>query len=599
MEQTKNKNNLKNWLILIVLVNVFLKLFNLSSTPPAATYDEIIYISEAQSIVKYGTDLTGNWRPWNLAPSDAFYTELTSTVLVPGFILFPNNPILASKFTPLLIGILLPAILGLIVFRITKSKLSFIVTAIFTTFNPWLFQFSRMGYDSFFSVGFYSIGIFILLSLKNYRKLWAIIPFFFGFYQYQGHKPLLAPMVLLSLLFLIFEKYKYSDFFNTTRTLILKNFKNIIKDKNIISGILVLVFSIIITVTYLIRLPHLKSGERAVEFSIYNESEISQQVNLERQQSLDNGLSRVFINKYTVIAKLLTQRFLNSFDHSRLFIEGNRVVDTFSVLDYGYFHIVDIIIIIISLIYLKDKNKLPLLFVITFILIGTLPNVIRTGTPWIIFRGAFSFIGILFLMGIGFSNFLSTLKTKQIYIIIFIYILLTTPFLFIYFYRYPITHATHTSFYERVLASYIKRVGNEEKILILPDRADATFDYLISYNQLLNDENKNQVNTSANNKVYNINNIDIASNCPIDINESQQTTFVYIFKQPCEPKVFPEYNTKIKSLIDGGLIFMAYNDKLCSQYDLGTYPNIKKNVLAVEELSDKEFCQSFFSKDLK
>lgn len=574
------------------LLNLFLKLLNIQSTPPAATYDEIIYIAEAQSIVKYGTDLTGTWRPWDLEPSNSYYTELTSTVLTPGFILFPNNPILASKFIPILLGSLLPILLALIAYRLKKKNTVFVGTVLIATLNPWIFQCSRMGYDSLFSIGFYSIGIVLLLYLKKWHKLWSMIPLFLGFYQYQGHKPLLSPLILISFLYLFFEKYDYKG--------LIKNIKKILNDREILASLFVLIFSISLTVIYLVRLPSLSSGERISEFSLFKQEELAIAVNKERRLSLDSPLTSIFVNKYTILSRTLVSRFLNSFDPERLFIEGNRAVDTFTVMDYGYFHLIDITVITISLMFFfkKKRDYKVFAFVFSYIIIGTIPNVIKAGSPWIIFRGSFTFLGLIILMGIGASSFLNNFKIVSKVLALLTYILLTIPFFYIYFIRYPITHTTHTSFYERVVASYVKR-NPDRKIIIVPDSAEVTFKYLTAYNQLLNNKNKNQVYKTVSSKFFEINNVKIANGCPIDIsNESTETTtLVYLFKEPCEANNNESEKTKIKSLIDGGLMFNVYNDKLCSQYELGTYPDIKKNILNVENLSDQEFCQSFFSKD--
>jgi len=593
MANNKNKNSLLYLSIGFFLLNLFLKLINIHSTPPAATYDEIIYVAEAQSIVKYGTDLTGAWHPWDLKPTDSYYTELTSTVLTPGFILFRHNPILASKFVPLLLGSLLPVLLGLIAYRLRKKQTVFVLTTMIATLNPWIFQFSRMGYDSIFSVGLYSIGIVLLLYLKNWHKLWSMLPFFLGFYQYQGHKPLLAPLVFICFLYILLEKY---DFKNA-----IKNVKKILSDHEILASLFILIFSILLTVIYLVRLPNLSSGERISEFSVIDQEELASTVNQERRLSLNSPLTPLFVNKLTVLSRILVGRFLNSFNPQRLFIDGNKAVDTFTVMDYGYFHLIDIVVLAVALFFFLEKKRdyKALAFVCAFIAIGTIPNVIRTGSPWIIFRGAFVFLGLIILMGLGLSSFINNFKLSNKLLIIFAYILLTTPFFYTYFVRYPITHTTHTAFYERIVASYVKR-NSDKKIIVIPDRADATFSYLISYNQLLNNQNKNQVIEAASANIYEINNVKIASSCPKNIADlaTEATTLVYIFKEPCEANSNVNKKTQIKSLIDGGLIFNVYNDQLCSQYELGTYPTIKENILNLENLSDQEFCQNFFSKDL-
>jgi hypothetical protein len=593
MESTLKISKLKFLLLGFFLLNLFLKFLFIKSTPPSATYDEIIYVAEAQSIVKYGTDLTGNWRPWHLEPSDSYYTELTSTVLTPGFILFPNNPILAAKFVPILLGSLIPILLGLIVFKLTSKKGALIATILIATLNPWIFQFSRMGYDSLFSVGFYLIGIVSLLYFKNWKKLWSLIPFFLGFYQYQGHKVLLVPLVGIVFLYIYFKQFSIKD--------ILNKYKKIILNKELLATFFVLSFSLILTISYLVRLPNLTSGERISEFSFYDQTELASEVNKQRRISLDSPLTSIYSNKYIVLSRVLADRLFNSFNLKRLFIEGHRGLDTFTVLDYGFFHLIDAFVIVLSLAFIirNSKDLKPLYFILAFIIIGALPNVIRTGSPWITFRGSFAFLGLVMLMGAGIFNFYDELKFKYKNILaILIYLICASPFFFLYFVRYPVTHGAYIGIYERIMANYIQRIDVNSKSLIVPDRADATFDYMIAYSSLLTNENKEQVNLAAQTKKFQINNTLIASNCPIDIAETNEdtTVFVYFFKKPCAPGKNNEKTTEIKSFIDGGSIFTVYNDNLCSKYDLGGYPDIKENVLNIEELSDQEFCQSFFSK---
>ncbi len=584
--------SLKKLVLIFFLINLGLKLFHIQYNPSALTYDEVIYTAEAQSIVKYGTDLKGGWKPWHLEPSDSYYTELTSTVLTPGFLIFPNNPILASKFVPVLLGSLIPIFLGLLAYRLRKNKNVFIVTTLFATLNPWVFQFSRMGYDSLFSIGFYLFGMVVLLYAKEWRKLWAVIPLFLGFFQYQGHKPLLVPLIFICVVFLFFEKYSVASVF--------KQFKKVITDKSIVAAKIVFIFSLVLTVSYLIRLPHLTSSERASEFSVYDEVQLSSSVNEARRMSLNSPVTSLFINKYTLLLTQLTDRFLNSFDLKRLFIEGDRRVDTFSVLDYGYFHLADIFIIVIALAFViyNKKDFKTLAFVLSFILIGTLPNVIRTGEPWILLRGAFLFLGIILLSGIGIASFLDQLQKKYVLAFFAIYILATTPFFFAYFYRYPISHTKNIGFYERVLASYVSRsTTSDEEVFIVPDRDDATFVYLIHYNALLTEENKDQVSESMHSRKYAINSIHVEGGCTEEVKTSEnKKVVVYSMKEPCQPAVNSSAKVEIKSLIDSGTIFTIYNDTLCQDYNLGSYSHVKKNVFNIENLSNQEFCESFFSK---
>jgi len=107
------KKQLLFLIIILFLLNFILKIFRIDSIPPGATYDEIVYVAESQMILKHGTDASGQWRPWSLSPSKELYSELTSTTLIPGFLVFPNNPVLASKIIPVIMGSAVPVFLAL------------------------------------------------------------------------------------------------------------------------------------------------------------------------------------------------------------------------------------------------------------------------------------------------------------------------------------------------------------------------------------------------------------------------------------------------------------------------------------------------------
>jgi len=56
------------------------------------------------------------------------------------------------------------------------------------------------------------------------------------------------------------------------------------------------------------------------------------------------------------------------------------------------------------------------------------------------------------------------------------------------------------------------------------------------------------------------------------------------------------YWLSLPLLADGGEIFKIYNDSLCKNFELGTYPHdINYRHFAIENLSDEVFCQKFIT----
>lgn len=593
----KNLSPIKKLLFLstlIFLINFVIKWYKINSIPAGHTFDEIIYVSEAQSLLRFGTNLSQTWKPTDLEPADGMYSELTSSVLAPAFLIFPSKPIIASKIIPVIFGSLIPVLIALISHYFFSHKKIFIAVALVATTNPWLFQFSRTGFDSLFSIFFYLLAIVILLYSTKWLKLLSFPIFFLGFFQYQGHKPLLVPLLAVVIVSILIKKIKGRLTTKTVTSSI----------KSLMPELIVFVLCFVLTISYLLRLNSLTTSIRSQEFTIVDQAEISHMVDEYRRLSFDTPFSKFFNNKLTLTTQLIFKRFLKSFDPTYLFIHGNAHVDTFSVLDYGFFHYHDLFLIlaVFLLISKRKENNAGILFLLLFSAVGTLPNLIRNGEPWITFRGAFVFIGLVMIAGVSLGSLIQKLTVKQSMLVLGFYLLLTSPFYYTYFFRYPITYGKHSGFYERVLASYVKRQPNAN-FLLITDRSDATFDYLATYNQYYQTDNDNELlaNPNAIIKTVDHGRVMITAQCPKDWSIIQSNTVIAIdlTKEPCE--IPSEYQTntpriEIKSLVDSGTRFKLYNDQLCHNQIIHRYQNLKQNLLVVEKLDDKLFCETFFMK---
>lgn len=586
-------NSLILLLVLIFLINFACKIFKINSIPPGATYDEMVYVAEAQIILKYGTDVSGEWRPWQLLPSKTLYSELTSSALIPGFLIFPNNPVLASKLVPTIMGSAIPILLALIVYYFIRKKSFLFCTALVASLNPWIFQFSRMGFDSLFSSFFYLLGIVFLLYFGQWKKLLAIIPLFLGFFQYQGHKVIIIPLLML-----LYFSFLLKDWTELKQ----KQFKKVFL-KNL-PVLIILIFFIFLSINYAMRLSSSLAAERISEITFINQDELSNSVIEQRKLAFASPLNKIFTNKLTVYASTIFRKLLKSFDPYILFLRGDLSVDTFALNDYGFFHPVDLILFALFLLLIVQafaNYKYLILFFLSFILLGTLPTLVKSDSVWITFRNAFALFGLVMIAGIGLTLLIEQFKSKKMrYLIIAVYIIMSSPFFYKYFISYPIKQTAHKGFYYRVLANYIDRQA-EQKFILLTDLSTATHDYLLTYNQLLKTETSSALISSAQQRPRLLagDRIKIYDSCPQDLDNliDENTTLVIDWlKEPCQPNNQTLAKTRIVSLIDNGTHFSIYADRLCANFSLQPFINLKTNYLAVEKLADEVFCTSFFIK---
>lgn len=580
-------------LLIAFLVNIFIKSICISSIPPLLTEDETYYAAQAQSILAGGTDLTGKWRPWDFAPANPIYSELTGLTYAPGFILFPGHTQIAIKVVPILFGSLIPLLLALIVYKLFRKELFFRSTLIIATLNPWIYQFSRMSFDSLASTFFYLLGISMLLYFPRWKSLISLLPFTLGFFQYQGHKPLLVPLIALTLLYMGVSHFKW-PLTPVSRAQLLGKYTY---------HLIVLVAASLLVGIYLIRLPTLLSSTRISEFAI-DRQQLREQTNIDRRLSLQNPFVPIFTNKGVELASQLLQRFVASFHLPWLFLRGDAHTDTFAVTAFGFLYTIDALFIFIALIYIwaVRRWRKEAGFITLLVLIGTIPNILKTEKLWLTFRGSFMIMGLVLLSSIGMA--LAWHKGTRLLrvILIGIYALAVIPFFYHYVFRYPLLATKDFSFYTRVVASYIKRQPTVEFSI----HADTMlFESILTYNHLITPQTLPSLHSAYAHRQFAIENIRLVSGCfDPEFAASQSSTFIVDYRtEICSASQGPSIATPsgtvafiaIGSLTDSLSQYYIYNDHLCEPESLSQYTTVKENKFSLEKLPTPLFCETFFS----
>lgn len=579
--------SLIQWAFIFFAINIISKSLLIDTIPTIITHDEMYYATEAKALVTTGSDVTGTWKPWSLSPANPIYAELTGVLQSVGFFLFPNNPLVALRFMPILLGSTIPLSLAWIGYSLIQRKKLFILTLLLATCNPWIFQFSRMGFDSIFSTALYLAGLAFLLQEKRSYQLVSIPLLFVGFFQYQGHKIVLMPLVALTLGYLFIRQTGWS----------LKKMKELPKQK-LLTPFLILLIVIGITASYLIRLPSLQSSDRVNELAILDSQSLTEDVDAWRRLSLESPLLYLFENKITVLLFDSVKRLISSFDLKWLFIEGNARIDTFAVTRFGFFHFLDLILLVAGLTALISKKsyRSAALFLFLVTLVGTLPSVLKSEDVWLTFRGAFTMMGILLIVSVGSFELLSKLSFKKSLLILCSYLLLTLPFFYTYFFNYPVTTTKDTFLYNRVLANYAQRVA-ERNIAVVTLTPRVLFDSYLVYNNLITEEHIPAINTAYLTETFTLNNIQMTQECfDPAITYGDATIIVDRRMNICVTASISAYKPPIElsSIIDSGAQYDVYNDTLCDNPTLPEYISVNRDFLRLEKLSNEAFCQAFF-----
>jgi hypothetical protein len=585
-------------LIGIFVFNLLIRVFRIEQTPFSLTWDEVHYITEAKSLTVWGADLTGTWKPTQLRPSNPTYDELTSLAIAPGFLLFPIQPLLAGKFMSILMGSLLPLVLALLVLRLTHSSAAAIGTACIASVNPWLFQLSRSGFDVLFSMFFLLTGFYFMLQFKGWKSLVSLPFFFFGFFQYQGHKPFLPILTGIAALYLFAEQWLHRSELTKKRIV-----------RNLLPAFCIVALSLLLFGWYTLRLGSSNASQRQQEILFFNTAWQTETVEKMRSDAFPSVMTRVIINKYTVSLWTFARQYVEFFNIQQFFLQPDGVINTFMADTFGYFYVLDAVLFIIGMRVLfsrKISKSTVLVFVLLF-LSGPLPSAIKTpgSHPWFTFRGGFFFLTCLMLAGIGLAHLYKHWKKSIVLVFLALYTAHVLLFGYEYFARFSLYGTEEKMFAGRVFANYILRLERthaSQRVLYLTDLHTYFFDGLLLYNRWITPKEKENIALAYSGMPATYRAVTMQKGCVDQSLLTENTTIIGDDLASCNGQklsdVLTGRNTSyISSFSNSGLQFPIINDVLCAPYELGQNVRIfSPSRLEIEKLDDKTFCESLIIK---
>ncbi|KKQ96291.1 MAG: hypothetical protein UT20_C0013G0007 [Candidatus Levybacteria bacterium GW2011_GWA1_39_11] len=358
-------------LIIIFILALFFRFFNLSSIPPQPTVDEVSIGYNAYSILKTGADEYGNKFPILLRAYDDYRPALYVYLAVPFVGLFGLNPlavrlpsVILSTLSVIAVYFLIKELaIGAKSIRLGKSQLdlSFVTTCLFAI-SPWHIYISRLGHEVNASFSFLIFGLLFFLRFINKQK-WNLYlsALFFGlsFNSYQSTK-LVAPLILAVLAIL--------------------HFKTLIANKKtvIISAI----------IGFIVALPILSTSfdqNALIRFKATNLLEYSvdyfkiQKERLDENRAKGDLVGVLFDNRKVASGLLISKAYLSHLNPQWLFL--NEGGEQFKAPALGLLYLFELPLSILGLLFLT-RTGIPtktVIFIFAWSVIAIIPGAITTG----------------------------------------------------------------------------------------------------------------------------------------------------------------------------------------------------------------------------
>lgn len=594
------------------------RLFLLHLVPATIPHDEMVYAIQAKSYVVQGTTLDQLHRPWMISPFDAMYAELPATIMMLGFLL-SNHPLVATHLASALMGISLPFVLAWLFYGLWHRKDVAIGIGLVAIFNPLLWQMSRLGYDTWYSLWFYLVGASLLVQSNKKLQWLSLLVFGLGFFNYQGFKLLLFPWVFL-VVGLKFSAHPPLPKITNYRALV-----TLIKTW--LPQICAVILVLLMTLYYgLVLLPKQAGVNERLNKTIFSDTEkIAQLVDLERRQTFVSPFLNLYTNKATITLNFMLDRLANAFDLNLLFLQVEPAVSGFSVWVHGLFYWIEGLLIMIGIIWMFGQPKLRIngILLLMGVVSLCLPTLINTGSEWHLLRTMLSYTLLVVFAGIGLSW---VLKHRLVLLVVLpVYAIAIGNFAYIYFFRYPVISLDWGNYHERLVARYVTLLTERQpnvKISVHVAQPDYYYWSYLLYSNRLTTETKDQIaqntllNANAVVQTFKIDNVIFTSGCEVEQNTDvmiAETSFEYCESElanfdhgktgqaetdltPTETEQPRRSFNSIVAIMDSGQKLYILDDQLCQGKKLKSYvfPTTYADIV-VEKLNADQFCLNWIS----
>lgn len=345
----------KIWILLvIILLALVLRCWNLSSNPPGLTWDEAALGYNAYSLLLTGKDEYGNLLPLNLKSFGDYKPALYAYLDIPFIALFGLNE-LAVRLPSAIFGVFGVFGVFLLTQELFKKRSLALLAAFFLAISPWHIQFSRPAFEANVALTFNIFAIyFFLKGLKSGKKL-LISALIFGasLLTYQASR-MFVPIIIATLMIIYWNNVKSSKYAALSLSILI-------------------VFLIIVGYTFL-------NGQtsRLATQNLFAYTRSDEQIaTIIKEDGLEPNSKAFSIlhGEWWEYVKGLTERYLIYFSPKMLFIEGD-YSQRHRVPDLGvlyYFSVVLIPLGIASLLTTGGKGSKLILF---WLILAPLPAVL-------------------------------------------------------------------------------------------------------------------------------------------------------------------------------------------------------------------------------
>lgn len=289
------------FLFLIIGLALVLRLYSVTSNPPALNWDETSIGYNAFSVLKTGKDEWGQVLPLHFRAYGEFKLPVQIYASIPAIFLLGLSDF-SVRLTPVLYGVLTVLFLYLVARDMFKNKSIGLIAAFLLATSPWHIQLTRASFESSFSVLWVLLGVWLFIRAREhicYLKL-SVLAFVVSIYTYNSAR-VFAPLFLV---FLFITNYKYL----------------LTKRRQTLTAILIFILMLLPLASFVL------SGQGSARYKLVSLSDdpgLIPRIDEARNNStLPPVINRLVNNRVTYLSVYFAENYLSHFTPDFLFISG-------------------------------------------------------------------------------------------------------------------------------------------------------------------------------------------------------------------------------------------------------------------------------------
>lgn len=448
------KEEMKNIIIfaLILLLALFLRIYNLNNLPPSLNWDEISLGYNAYSILSSGHDEWGQILPLSFRAYGDYKLPVYVYLDVPFVAIFGLNE-WGVRLPSALAGVGMVIFIFFILKKLTNSNNISLFGAFIAAIFPWSIILSRIALEANLSLFLTTCAFYFFLKGVEQKKYLLVSSILFGLtiFTYNSSR-IVTPLLALFLGIIFFQKLKNKF--------------------ALISFFILLLF-------FMVALPNALMQDSSARYkwtSILDQGAINKINELRGSSALPSVLATLQYNKITYAVPEIIKNYMSHFDPRFLFFNGGSNYQ-YSVPGQGLVLLIFLPFLVLGFWKIYKERLRWQLLILSWFLLAPIPAVITRDAPHAL-RALMMISPLIIIISLG-------MKFKKWMVIVLVIVVMGNFYLFWRNYSgdYTKIYSWSWQYGYKEAINFIKENGNRYEKIFISKKYGEPHEFLLFYMQ--------------------------------------------------------------------------------------------------------------------